>query len=80
MERIPLPKRLDHKQLVFLRTWQAQDMTEDKHSNAVDHYIDESLRRVYQDVLEEDVPERFKKLLDRLKSGEQQGGLGEKAE
>ncbi|MEX0279691.1 MAG: NepR family anti-sigma factor [Arenibacterium sp.] len=55
-------------------------MTEDKHSNAVDHYIDESLRRVYQDVLEEDVPERFKKLLDRLKSGEQQGGLGEKAE
>lgn len=30
--------------------------------------IDENLRRVYEQVLNEDVPDRFKDLLDRLKS------------
>lgn len=29
--------------------------------------IDENLRRVYQQVLEEDVPDRFRSLLDKLK-------------
>lgn len=32
--------------------------------------IDENLRRVYKQVLEEDVPDRFRDLLEKLKSGE----------
>ncbi len=30
--------------------------------------IDENLRRVYQQVLEEDIPDRFKNLLSQLKT------------
>ncbi|MCD1627596.1 hypothetical protein K7H22_16450 [Seohaeicola saemankumensis] len=32
--------------------------------------IDENLKRVYQDALEEDVPDRFKELLERLRAKE----------
>ncbi len=38
--------------------------------------VDDNLRRVYNDILEEDVPERFKELLSRLK--EQETGRGSK--
>jgi predicted metal-dependent hydrolase len=33
-------------------------------------HVDDNLRRVYNDILEEDVPERFKELLSRLKEQE----------
>ncbi len=32
--------------------------------------INENLRRVYQQVVEEEVPDRFKELLDKLKAQE----------
>ncbi|MCA0042245.1 NepR family anti-sigma factor [Celeribacter litoreus] len=32
--------------------------------------IDENLRRVYQKVVEEDVPDRFKELLEQLRAQE----------
>lgn len=40
--------------------------------------IDENLRRVYQESVEEEVPDRFVDLLKRLKE-KQGGGHGEKA-
>jgi hypothetical protein len=36
----------------------------------VDNMIDTNLRKVYESVLQEDVPDRFAKLLDQLRSGE----------
>ncbi|GHA44115.1 hypothetical protein GCM10008927_06110 [Amylibacter ulvae] len=33
--------------------------------------IDENLRRVYQDKVEEELPDRFKELLEQLKKQEQ---------
>ncbi|WP_415234417.1 NepR family anti-sigma factor [Pseudorhodobacter sp.] len=35
--------------------------------------IDENLKRVYQDALSEDVPDRFKALLDQLRQKEKSG-------
>jgi hypothetical protein len=46
--------------------------TDDGKSN-VDNMIDANLRKVYESVLQEDVPDRFAKLLDQLKSGETAG-------
>ena len=46
---------------------------DDKNSN-VDSLIDANLKRVYDSVLQEDVPDRFARLLDQLRSG---GGEGE---
>jgi hypothetical protein len=40
----------------------------------VDNMIDENLRKVYESVLQEDVPDRFAKLLDQLKAGEDAAG------
>lgn len=37
----------------------------------VEREIDENLRRVYQRMLNQDVPDRFLELLDRLKDQEQ---------
>lgn len=50
-------------------------MTHDEQTNkrrkqGLNHQIDENLRRVYQAALEEDVPDRFKELLDRLRQQE----------
>jgi hypothetical protein len=39
--------------------------------------IEENLRRVYQEKVDEDVPDRFKDLLQRLKSGDD-GGSSDK--
>jgi len=36
-----------------------------------DRNIDENLKRVYEQVIEEDVPDRFRMLLDALKQEEQ---------
>jgi len=47
-------------------------MTKKNISKNVEHQIDENLRRVFQDKLEEDVPDRFKELLEKLKQQEQQ--------
>ncbi|MEJ6392133.1 NepR family anti-sigma factor [Gymnodinialimonas sp. 2305UL16-5] len=38
--------------------------------DAVDRQIDENLRRVYDETLKEDLPERFKDLLAQLKTGD----------
>ena len=35
--------------------------------------IDENLKRVYKDVLDEDMPDRFKELLERLNAQENSG-------
>ncbi|MBM9596202.1 regulator [Rhodobacteraceae bacterium MCCB 386] len=35
--------------------------------------IDENLRRVYQEAANEDVPDRFQQLLQRLKEQDQKG-------
>ena len=35
-----------------------------------DELIDQNLRRVYQSVIEEDIPDRFKDLLSKLQSGQ----------
>ncbi|WP_341368708.1 NepR family anti-sigma factor [Yoonia sp. BS5-3] len=37
----------------------------------VEREIDENLRRAYQRILEQEVPDRFLELLDRLKDQEQ---------
>lgn len=42
-------------------------MGETKETGKPMHQIDESLRRVYRDVVDQDVPDRFKDLLNRLK-------------
>ncbi len=44
-----------------------QDMAEDPKKTRVTEQIDENLKRVYEDLLKEQVPDRFKQLLDKLK-------------
>lgn len=51
-------------------------MTQDRLSSArkaqgLKHQIDENLKRVYDAALEEDLPDRFKDLLARLREQEQ---------
>lgn len=53
-------------------------MAQDKNEKDLDRDIDANLRRVYEDVLSEPVPERFKELLERLKSAEDGASKGEK--
>lgn len=43
-----------------------------KDTSNVMRQIDESLRHVYRDVTDQDVPDRFKDLLNRLKEQESQ--------
>ncbi|WP_284165397.1 NepR family anti-sigma factor [Frigidibacter sp. SD6-1] len=42
-------------------------MAEKRDAEGLKARIDENLKRVYQEVLEEEVPDRFKQLLDRLR-------------
>lgn len=47
-----------------------QTMGHDKNEPRLSAQIDENLKRVYKEALEEDVPERFKELLARLREKE----------
>lgn len=54
-------------------------MASDSDKSKRDEEIDANLKRVFQEQLEEDIPERFKALLDQLKSKDQsQGSSNEK--
>lgn len=44
-----------------------QEMAEDPKKSRLTEQIDENLKRVYDDVLKEQVPDRFKLLLAQLK-------------
>jgi hypothetical protein len=46
------------------------DMSDSKGKSRLHQQIDENLRRVYEDLLSEDVPDRFKDLIDKLKARE----------
>ncbi|SPJ23109.1 NepR family anti-sigma factor [Palleronia abyssalis] len=48
-------------------------MSDDKKTSSVMRQIDENLRRVYMEEQQDDVPDRFKSLLDRLKAQEKTG-------
>ncbi|KIT15411.1 NepR family anti-sigma factor [Jannaschia aquimarina] len=45
-------------------------MSQDKKKSNLDDLIDANLRRVYDSVLKEDVPDRFSELLRQLEQGE----------
>lgn len=47
-------------------------MADTKKPSVLDSQIDANLRKVYQKTLEEDVPDRFTELLERLKAQEAQ--------
>lgn len=47
-----------------------QDMTQEPTKSRLKQQIDENLKRVYDEALKEDVPDRFKKLLQQLKDKE----------
>lgn len=42
-------------------------MAEDPAKSRLKQQIDENLKRVYEDALKEEVPDRFKRLLEELK-------------
>ncbi|QFU10210.1 hypothetical protein PARPLA_00225 [Rhodobacteraceae bacterium THAF1] len=42
-------------------------MTDEKKTSSVMRQIDENLRRVYMDQQDDDIPDRFKSLLQKLK-------------
>ncbi|MEP3331092.1 NepR family anti-sigma factor [Sedimentitalea sp.] len=46
-------------------------MKKKRKNSAVDHQIDENLRRVYSEAAEEPVPDRFTQLLEQLRQQEQ---------
>lgn len=50
-------------------------MAHDSENDNVRRQIDENLRRVYQEKVEEELPDRFKLLLEQLKQKEQNGGV-----
>jgi len=50
-------------------------MAHDSENDNVRRQIDENLRRVYQEKVEEELPDRFKLLLEQLKQREQNGGV-----
>lgn len=45
-------------------------MSRDNEKSNIDSLIDANLKRVYETVLNEDIPDRFADLLDKLKAGE----------
>ncbi|MGR3455790.1 NepR family anti-sigma factor [Pseudooceanicola sp.] len=49
-------------------------MAHDSENDNVRRQIDENLRRVYQEKVEEELPDRFKLLLEQLKQKEKNGG------
>lgn len=48
-----------------------------KVGQGVEKHIDDSIRRVYEEALSEDVPDRFKQLLDKLKEQDAEKKVGE---
>jgi hypothetical protein len=48
-----------------------QDMAVDPKKARLSDQIDENLKKVYEDLLKEEVPDRFKRLLAQLKEKEQ---------
>lgn len=46
------------------------DMNDDGPKLSLEEQIDENLKRVYRDQLEEELPERFTSLLAQLRAGE----------
>ncbi len=51
-------------------------MTDQRQSDRRDEVIDESLRRVYEEAVEEGIPDRFKSLLEQLKQQDSDQGRG----
>ena len=49
-------------------------MSKDDARSKLKQQIDENLKRVYDDALADDVPDRFKQLLDQLRKQEQERG------
>lgn len=49
-------------------------MTSQGQNKAHESVIDENLRRVYDEALDEGIPDRFKSLLDQLKEQERDQG------
>lgn len=47
-----------------------EKMTDKRDKTGVRSTIEENLRKVYQDLLQEDVPDRFKALLEQLKEAQ----------
>ncbi len=47
-----------------------EEMTDEASKARLQKQIDENLKRVYQDALKEEVPDRFKLLLEQLKAKE----------
>jgi hypothetical protein len=47
-----------------------EEMADEASKARIQKEIDENLKRVYQDALKEEVPERFKLLLEQLKAKE----------
>jgi len=46
------------------------EMTQKKDTSGLKAQIDENLKRVYQEVLREEVPDKFKDLLEQLRKKE----------
>ncbi|MFL4471760.1 NepR family anti-sigma factor [Tateyamaria armeniaca] len=53
-----------------------ENMAQDEKRPRAKDTIDANLKRVYQEALEEDVPDRFKDLLEQLKAQDAQGKTG----
>ena len=47
-----------------------QDMAQEKNVSGLKAQIDENLKRVYDEALEKDVPDRFKELIEQLRRKE----------
>ena len=45
-------------------------MTADRGKSKLQHEIDQNLKRVYDEALNEEIPDRFKRLLEQLKNRE----------
>lgn len=45
-----------------------EEMSDDKSRSSVKDQINENLRRVYEETLKEEVPDRFKLLLEQLRA------------
>ncbi len=52
-------------------------MADEKNGSNYDQQIDENLKRVYQEIIEEQVPDRFQDLLNQLRAQDnQRSGTG----
>ena len=52
-------------------------MSQDQNKDRQSQVIDENLKRVYQDMLDEKVPDRFLNLLSQLKNQQGDGSRGD---